>query len=349
MTASLSLRPGGDVLGCHRVLAPLGRLPQAADVLDASLPIFETEALLDVDCLNIDAASFTQLESTGEPIEAQIAAIVERAGKMHNPVTGSGGMLLGRVRQLGPRYDGPLRGLPVGTPIATLVSLTLTPLHIEKFVKVHRAAHQVEIVGHAILPPSAPAAAIPSDMPPELVLSVLDVCGAPALIDRLARRLPQGAHLVCIGAGKAGTLSLAAARAARPDLKLWALDRFEAPLLAAHVAGLCDGWRALDATDALAVRAAVQDMTGGELAHAVVLMTSLPGTEMAAILSTRQRGTCFFFGMATSFTRVALGAEGVGADIELYIGNGYAEGHAQLALELVRQRPALRPLLSKRV
>ena len=348
MDADRLFRPGGDALGCHRVVAPLGRLPQGADVLDASLPLWETEALLDVDCLNIDAASFTQLEGSGHPVAEQIAAIVGRAGKMHNPVTGSGGMLLGRVRTLGPRYDGPLQGLEVGTPVATLVSLTLTPLHLQRIGRVHPSAHQVEVVGHAILPPSAQAAAIPSDMPAELVLSVLDVCGAPAWIDRLARKLPQGGHLVCIGAGKSGTLSLAAARAVRPDLHLWALDRFEAPLLAAHAAGLCDGWRAIDATDALAVRAAVAEMTGGALADAVVLMTSLPGTEMAAILSTRQRGTCFFFGMATSFTRVALGAEGVGADIDLLIGNGYAQGHAQLALDLVRRQPVLQTLLTRR-
>ncbi len=52
--------------------------------------------------------------------------------------------------------------------------------------------------------------------------------------------------------------------------------------------------------------------------------------------------------MATSFTAAALGAEGVGKDVRLTIGNGYARGHARLALDLVRETPALRKLFEGR-
>ena len=54
--------------------------------------------------------------------------IVATRGKMQNPVTGSGGMLVGTVEEVGP--GSPL-GLAVGDRVATLVSLTLTPLVIE--------------------------------------------------------------------------------------------------------------------------------------------------------------------------------------------------------------------------
>ena len=47
---------------------------------------------------------------------------------MQNPETGSGGMLVGTVEEVGP--ESPL-GLQVGDRVATLVSLTLTPLVIE--------------------------------------------------------------------------------------------------------------------------------------------------------------------------------------------------------------------------
>lgn len=342
-------RPGGDALGCHRVLAPLGLLPQAADRLDNSLPAFAAEVLIDVEYLNIDAASFVQLESTDGDVAQQILEIVKNAGKMHNPVTGSGGMLLGRIAAIGPDYSGPLAGLAPGTPIATLVSLTLTPLRLDRIVQVRAHAHQVQVVGQAFLASAAPAARVPEDLPPALVLSVLDVAGAPALVDRLVAKLPEHGTMLCIGAGKAGVLALAAARRARPDLRLYALDRFEAPLQHVAAAGLTDGTRALDASDALAVRAAAAEFTGGRMFDAVVNMASLPGTEMAAILACRSRGTCLFFGMATSFTRVALGAEGVGADLELLIGNGYATGHAEMALTLVRAMPAVRELLERRL
>jgi L-erythro-3,5-diaminohexanoate dehydrogenase len=344
-----AFRTGRDPLGCHRVLDPQGTLPQAADRLDNSLPPFEDEVQIAVERLNVDAASFTQLESTGRPVAQQIEEIVKQRGKMQNPVTGSGGMLLGRIAAIGPAYEGCLKGLPVGTPVATLVSLTLTPLHLKRILAVHPHAHQVEVEAFAMLPSSAPAAVVPADLAPTLALSVLDVCGAPALVHRMVQRVPQNGHMLFIGAGKSGVLSMAAARAVRPDLKLWAIDRYQGPLDEAYAAGLCDGVHAVDAADALAVRAAVQEFTHGALADAVIHMTSLPGTEMAGILATKKRGTCLYFGMATSFSRVALGAEGVGADIDLLIGNGFVEGHADLAMDLVRANPRLRGLMSKRL
>jgi L-erythro-3,5-diaminohexanoate dehydrogenase len=347
--SSTEFRAGGDPLGTHRVVTPRGLLPQAADVLDNSLPPFQGEVLIDVETLNIDAASFVQLEGTGRPVDQQILEIVSKSGKMHNPVTGSGGMLLGRIAALGPDYTGPLAGQPVGTQIATLVSLTLTPLRIERIVEVRHHAHQVVVQAQAMLASAAPAAVIPQDIPSDLVLSILDVCGAPALVDRLVRKLPRDATLLCIGAGKAGVLALAAARKARPDLKFFAVDRFPAPLQQVADAGLTDGVQTVDASDALAMREVALELSGGHLFDAVVNMASLPGTEMGAILACKSRGTCLFFGMATSFTRVALGAEGVGADVELIIGNGYAIGHAQDALALVRAMPQVRDLLAARL
>ena len=56
----------------------------------------------------------------------------------------------------------------------------------------------------------------------------------------------------------------------------------------------------------------------------------------------RDGGTVYYFNMATSFARAALGAEGVGKDVMLIIGNGYAPGHAELTLDLVRREPFVR-------
>jgi L-erythro-3,5-diaminohexanoate dehydrogenase len=348
-----AFRLGGDALGLHRVLAPAGALPQAAQRLDNTLPPYAGEAWLQVERLNVDAASFEQMHAVqkrgGPSVAAQVTRTVEGRGKLHNPVTGSGGMLLGRVRALGPEYAGPLQGLEPGTPVATLVSLTLTPLRLDEIVEVRPQTHQIGVIGHACLPSSAPAAALPHDLPFVLALAVLDVCGAPVLCERLAKRLPERATVLVLGAGKAGVLALAAMRRARPDLWLAAVDRCEAPLVEVAAAGLCDATMALDAADPLAVRTLARVWTGGHGFHAAVNMASLPGTEMATVLATRQRGTCLYFGMATSFQNVALGAEGVGADVELLIGNGYADGHAEIALDLVRTSPTTRAILERRL
>ncbi len=98
-----NFRPA-DPLGLNRVVAPRGVLPQQAEQVDPSLPIAEDELLIEVESLNIDSASFKQISDSwqGEPgrIAEAIEALVARRGKQHNPVTGSGGMLLGRVAKV---------------------------------------------------------------------------------------------------------------------------------------------------------------------------------------------------------------------------------------------------------
>ncbi len=69
---------------------------------------------------------------------------------------------------------------------------------------------------------------------------------------------------------------------------------------------------------------------------------------MTSLLAVKQRGKVIFFSMATNFSKVALGAEGIGKDAELIIGNGYAEGHADLALDLVRKNPKLREYFERK-
>ncbi|MFN7135798.1 MAG: L-erythro-3,5-diaminohexanoate dehydrogenase, partial [Myxococcales bacterium] len=195
-----------DPYGLQRVVRPHGVLPQRADVLDVATPLRPDELLIDVDHLNIDAASFRQLEKVeeGDParIGRAIEEIVRERGKMHNPVTGSGGMLIGRVREVGPQH--PAHGvLAPGDRIATLVSLTLTPLRLVRIKAVHKETERVDVEGQAILFATGLYAKLPGDLPDSLALAALDVCGAPALVKRHAR---PGDRVLVIGAGKSGVL-----------------------------------------------------------------------------------------------------------------------------------------------
>jgi L-erythro-3,5-diaminohexanoate dehydrogenase len=181
-------RPGSP-LGLHRVLEPAGVLPQAAWRLDADPAIWPDEVRVAVDRLNLDAASYRQLrESTGGSAEAMrgaVLGIVAERGKMQNPVTGSGGMLTGVVDEAGPAS--PL-GLAAGGRIATLVSLSLTPLAVtDGLARWDGQSEQVPCAGHAILFGRSIAAVLPSDLPAALALAVMDVCGAPALTERVVR------------------------------------------------------------------------------------------------------------------------------------------------------------------
>jgi L-erythro-3,5-diaminohexanoate dehydrogenase len=331
-----------DPYGLRRVVRPLGVLPQQAEVIDPLLPLGEDELFIDVEHLNIDAASFRQLSASVDGDVGQIARsvreIVKARGKMQNPVTGSGGMLIGRVAAVGAAHPAAAE-LRKGDRIATLVSLTLTPLLLDEIRAVHAHAERLDVRGRAVLFASGLWAPMPDDLPEALALAVLDVCGAPAWVARLAR---PGMKVLVLGAGKSG--SLACAQARKNGAQVTALDYRPQPAQQLVSDGLADAWLALDATRPLSM----YEATRGQF-DLVINCASVPGTEMGSILAARDGGEVLFFSMATSFTAAALGAEGVGKDVRLTIGNGYARGHAKLALALVRETPALQKIFAARV
>ncbi len=344
MPDRLALSP----VGLHRVVAPSGALPQAAERLDTRPDLWPDEVRIRVERLNLDAASFRQLErkhgGDGAAIRADVLDIVRIRGKMHNPDTGSGGMLIGTVEEVGP--ESPL-GLSVGDRIATLVSLTLTPLMIEdELADWDGMGEQVQAKGYAILFGRSIAARLPDDLPTELSLAVMDVCGAAALTQRVVAAANEPTVCVVGAAGKSGSLALAAAAAAGADRLIGVVPNGEeAELLTA--AELADTVAIADARDPVSLSNAVH-YAGGP-ADVTVVCVDVPGCEGGAILSTADGGTVIFFSMATSFSAAALGAEGLAADVTMLIGNGYAPGHADLAFGLLRDNPAVRRLFEARV
>lgn len=336
-------------LGLHRVLEPKGALPQQAKRIDPELPLQPEEILIEVSSLNVDSASFHQFHAAsgkdaGKTGEAILAVIKER-GKLQNPVTGSGGMLIGTIKEIGAGITNPdFLKFKVGDRIATLVSLTLTPLKVRKIKKVIPEIERVEIEGHAILFNSGIAAKLPSDLDEGLALAALDVCGAPAQTAQLVK--PGMKVAVVGGGGKSGLFCLyVAKKLAGKNGKVVGFEYSDSA---------CDRLKKLSFVDAViqgnaqnAVEASerIRAAFNGEGADLVINVANVAGTEMACILSTRDKGTVYFFSMATSFSAAALGAEGVGADVQLMIGNGYTAGHAAMTFDILRESPELRTIL----
>jgi L-erythro-3,5-diaminohexanoate dehydrogenase len=330
------------------VVAPAGVLPQAAERLDTRRELWPDEVRIRVERLNLDAASFRQLERThagdGDLVRQAVLDIVAARGKMQNPETGSGGMLVGTVEEVGPAS--PL-GLSVGDRVTTLVSLTLTPLVIEDGLsRWDGRSEQVPCDGYAVLFGRSIAAVIPDDLPAELSLSVMDVCGAPALTARVVGGYVDPVVAVIGGAGKSGSLSLAAAKAAGARTTIGVVPhQAEADLLTE--AKIADVVAVADARDPVALSAAVE--AAGGPADVTVVCVDVPGCEGGAILATADRGTVVFFSMATSFSAAALGAEGLAADVTMLVGNGYVPGHADHALALLRGHAGVRSLFERRL
>src|SRR6185437_8623375 len=340
-------------LGLHRVIEPPGVLPQAAWRLDVSPAIAPDEVRIRVDRLNLDAASYRQLREaySADPVKIRRAVldIITTRGKMQNPVTGSGGMLTGTVDEAGP--NSPL-GLTPGQRVATLVSLTLTPLQItDGLAAWDGQSEQVPCEGHAILFARSIAAVLPDDLSAELALAVMDVCGAPALTSRVvtkgakATRVVEGADvtkgaevvegpvvLVVGAAGKSGSLSAAAARQAG----------------AAKIIGVVP-----NEAEANMLRdpATTQDEGAGGMPTASEDRQSRP--RPAADRRAPQSPLVDAIVIADARDPVGLAekveAAGGPADVTVLVGNGYVPGHADFALDLIRTTPSVRQLFERRV
>ena len=340
----------GNKYGTHRVIEPQGVLTQAAWKIDNDMTKhYSNEIICDVISLNIDSASFTQIEEAcggdEKKIGEMIMGIVAERGKQQNPVTGSGGMFIGKVAYIG--EDLKDRDLKVGDKIASLVSLSLTPLKIDKILAIHKEIDRVDIVGQAVLFESGIYAKLPDDMSEPLALAALDVAGAPAQ----ARKLPkEGDSVLILGAnGKSAVLcGYEAMKKVGPTGNVVGLVRNPKQVPALMELGVYHKVIVASATEPVAVLEAALAANDGKEYDISICCVNQPNCEMSAILPVRDDGLVYFFSMATSFTKAALGAEGIGKDVNMIIGNGYTKDHAEITLNVLRENPKLRALFDEK-
>lgn len=338
----------GCKYGTHRVIGE-NVLPQPAKKINNDMNIYDNEILIDVQALNIDSASFTQIEEECnhdvEKIKSKILSIVEEKGKMQNPVTGSGGMLIGTIEKIGSDLADKT-DLKIGDKIATLVSLSLTPLKIEEIIDIKADIDRVEIKGKAILFESGIYAKLPTDMEENLALAALDVAGAPAQTQKLVK---EGNSVLILGAaGKSGMLCCyEAKKKAGKNGKVIGLVRDERQEKFLKENNLVDEVITVDAQNPNAVLNKVLEVNEGKEVDLAINCVNVQNTEMSTILPVRDGGIVYFFSMATAFTKAALGAEGVGKDVDMIIGNGYTKGHSDVTIAALRESETIRNIFKK--
>lgn len=328
--------------GFHRVIAPPGVFPQAAECLDNDFSaIHPSELLIAVEALHLDSSSFRQIKESCQnnlpKIKERILEIIETRGKMHNPVTNSGGMLIGRVIKKGAQFP---KQVSEGDVIATLVSLSLTPLKVEEILSIEPESGVVKVRGQAVLFSTGIFQRIPDNVSLDLFLKAMDVCGAPAHTFDLCWGKKK--VLILGAAGKSGVLSLAAAKKNNcPELV--ACDYNETALEKLKLLDLAHEYILVDATKPTDY---IQKLSGIE-ADVVISCVNTDGAEMAAVVAAKDKGTICFFCMRTNFQKATLGAEGIGKDVDLIMGNGYKKNHAEFTLDLLGENDSLCNYLSQ--
>ncbi len=329
------------LLGVWRAIDPPGALPHIARVLDAGSPASDCEAEIDVEMLAVDATSYREIrmrcDADPERMAQLIAEIVADRGKLQNPWTGSGGVLMGKVRFVGSRYR--MSDLAVGERVVPLASLIAIPLVLESVGPVDPQTPQVPVMGRAIVTGRMLCAAMPDDLSQEIGLAALDVYPSASHVRAMAE---PGDHVLVLGTGHAGLLAVAAAREAVGESGVVsALDSSPRALARAHEVDSAVFTVQADVTDPVAVAA---ELARRELppADLTLLCTSVPGGEGTAILATAEHGAVLFFSTATRFAAAALGADAIGSQARLVIPNGLTDDRGEYAFELLRRIAPLR-------
>jgi transcriptional regulator with GAF, ATPase, and Fis domain len=338
--------------GCHRVLEPAKSFPQPAWKLDNTMAVHENELLVDVDIIHVNTTSFNQILTSMDgnltAVKKRILEIVSTRGKLQNPITGTGGILYGRVEQIGESYSNPYN-LKVGDHIITLASLSLTPLRLDQIDQINQFSCQLKVQGKAILFGHMPLLrVIPGQLSKkyslELLIAVMDEAGAPRQTWKLAN---TGNRILIIGAnGKLGLLSACGARKKIGNSgKITGIVKSHESRKVLEETGIYDEVFCCDALDTIGALKYLSTQGGFNALEGAFDLTvncmAVSGTEMLSLILTRNRGTIFFASLANSQKITALTSESVGKDLNIIGYTGFLEGHADFTETLLDTCPEL--------
>ena len=176
--------------GIDRVLEPKHVLSTSAWKVDNNREIYPKEIRVAIKTLHLESTSFKQIciESNNNPerIKDRIMDIVIKRGKLHNPVTDTGGLLYGTVEKIGEEYNN-VMGLEIGDEIICNASLAAIPLYISRINKIDMVYNQIEVEGYGILFNEFPIVKRPKDVPLNLLLFAFDESGTMYTVSSCAR------------------------------------------------------------------------------------------------------------------------------------------------------------------
>lgn len=337
-----------EELGIGRSLEPANSILQPAWKIDNDMTLRPGEILIDVKIININLTSFNEIIDETEFDELlfrkRVMNIIQERGKLHNPITGTGGMLFGRVRKMDPQYKNPYH-LNVGDDIISLTSLSVTPIRLDRIVSVDFKYAQLVVEGQCVLFSASPILKMPSDLPMRTAIAALDEAGAPTRAYQIVR---PGDRVLIIGAsGKSGAL---VAHAVHKKLQgtgsIVGIVINDIHRKKAQTCPFFDDVIVIDAASTEQVCHSDMQSRYANSFDVVINCVNKPGTELITLISAKNKGTVFFATLGSDYKLAALTAESIGMEVSMIPYTGYVENHAEFTLSLLREYPNLHNFLT---
>lgn len=328
--------------GIKRVLEPQHVLPTSAWRLDNSLNIYPDELRVSIKRIHLEGTGFkqicTEVNDNEKKIKQQIIDIVIRRGKLHNPVTDTGGLVMGVIEEIGSEYHNP-QGLKVGDKIICNVSVASVPMYIEDITSLNKAFNQVEATGYAIVHDLIPLVKIPEDLPLDLMMFTFDQSGT---LYRLHQLIGDSKKFLVVGNSMLTNLlyGYVIRREAGPDAEIVCLfdKRTSMRMVGKGIDELIEKvFNEVHFINILRPMECMRQLNAESLFDFSINCAEIPGAETINILATKPEGTVLFANLINNLNIALYITESMSKPLCVRCAEGYLKEYDIFDMEIVRE------------
>lgn len=328
--------------GIKRVLEPQHVLPTSAWRLDNSRNIYPDELRVSIKRIHLEGTGFkqicTEVNDNEKKIKQQIIDIVIRRGKLHNPVTDTGGLVMGVIEEIGSEYHNP-QGLKVGDKIICNVSVASVPMYIEDITSLNKAFNQVEATGYAIVHDLIPLVKIPEELPLDLMMFTFDQSGT---LYRLHQLIGDSKKFLVVGNSMLTNLlyGYVIRREVGPKAEIVCLfdKRTSMRMVGKGIDELIEKvFNEVHFINILRPMECMRQLNAESLFDFSINCAEIPGAETINILATKPEGTVLFANLINNLNIALYITESMSKPLCVRCAEGYLKEYDIFDMEIVRE------------
>lgn len=328
--------------GIRRVLEPQHVLPTSAWKLDNSRNIYSDELRVSIKRIHLEGTGFkqicTEVNDDEKKIKQQIIDIVIKRGKLHNPVTDTGGLVMGVIEEIGAEYSNPM-DLKTGDKIICNVSAASVPMYIEDITSVNKAFNQVEATGYAIVHDMIPIVKIPEDLPLDLLMFTFDQSGT---LFRLHQLIRDSKKFLVVGNSMLTNLlyGYVIRREVGTEAEIVCLfdKRTSMRMTGKGIDELIEKvFNEVHFINILRPMECMKQLDAESLFDLSINCAEIPGAETINILATKPEGTVLFANLINNLNIALYITESMSKSLYVKCAEGYLNGYDTFDMEIVRE------------
>ena len=328
--------------GLERSLTPRWTLAPSAWELDNSRELKAGEIRIALERVHVEGTSFRQIcQEAGndeERIKEKINDIVIRRGKLHNPITDTGGLLCGVIEEIDRSYEN-TRGFKPGDRVICNASLAGLPMYIDRITNIDKVYSQFDAEGYAISLPSMPVIKRPDDIPVDLLLFAFNESGTIYTVSNDARDKKRIAVLANNNL-MAMVYGYTIRKAAGPDAEVYCIFDRNTPVSAEGPK--IEEFKKKVFTDVHYVNVmrpveCLKQFADKPSVDMMVNCADIPGAETISVMATRSGGTVIFANFISNYNIALYVTEATSKDLNIKCADGYLDRYAEFDFEIVRE------------